>query len=62
MTTQETKKRIEIAHMNINIKQMQNEITRLRRGDNYVENPRISIAKKRRSPPQEKKNEVLKHR
>jgi hypothetical protein len=32
---------------------MKNEITRLRRGDNYVENPRISVQEKRRNPPKE---------
>jgi hypothetical protein len=39
--------------MNRIIKQMQNEITRLRRRDNYVENPRIPIPEQRRNPPQE---------
>ena len=39
--------------MNITIKQMQNEVTRLRRGDNYVVNPRIPIPEQRRNPPQE---------
>ena len=53
MVAQETKKRIEIAQMNRTIKQMQNEITRLRRGDNYVVNPRIPIPEQRRNPPQE---------
>jgi hypothetical protein len=50
---QETKQRIEIAQMNRTIKKMQNEITRLRRGDNYVENLRMSVPEKRRNPPQE---------
>jgi hypothetical protein len=53
MATQETKKRIEIAQMNRTIKQMQNEITKLRRGDNYMENLRILVPEKRRNPPQE---------
>jgi cell division protein FtsB len=43
VAAQETKQRIEIAQMNRTIKQMKNEINRLRRGDNYVENPRMSI-------------------
>jgi hypothetical protein len=50
---QETKQRIEIAQMNRTIKKMQNEITKLRRGDNYVENPRIPIIEQRSNPPQE---------
>jgi hypothetical protein len=53
VAAQETKQRIEIAQMNRTIKQMQNEITRLRRGDNYVENLRMSVPEKRRNPPQE---------
>jgi hypothetical protein len=53
MVAQVTKKIIEIAQMNRTIKQMQNDITRLRRGDNYVENPRMPILEKRRNPPQE---------
>jgi hypothetical protein len=53
VATQETKQRIEIAQINRTIKQMQNEITILRRGDNYVENPRMSAPEKRRNPPQE---------
>jgi hypothetical protein len=32
---------------------MKNEITILRRGDNYMPNPGISILEKRRKPPQE---------
>jgi hypothetical protein len=52
-TTQETKQRIEIVQMNRTIKQMQNEITRLRRGDNYMPNPRIPIPEQRRNPPPE---------
>jgi len=39
--------------MNRTIKQMKNEITILRRGDNYMENPRIPIPYQRRNPPQE---------
>jgi hypothetical protein len=50
---QETKKIIEIAQMNITIRKMLNEITRLRRGDNYVENLRIPVQEKIRNPPQE---------
>jgi hypothetical protein len=53
VATQETKKRIEIVEMNRSIKQMHNEITRLRRGDNYVENPRMLVPEKRRNPPHE---------
>jgi hypothetical protein len=52
VAAQETKKRIEIAQMNRTIKQMQNEITRLRRGDNYVANPRMPIPEQRSNPPQ----------
>jgi hypothetical protein len=51
----ETKKRIDISQMNRTIKQMQNEITRLIRGDNHMPNPRIPILEKRRNPPQENK-------
>jgi hypothetical protein len=43
VATQETKQRIEILQMNRTIKKMQNEITRLRREYNYVENPRIPV-------------------
>jgi hypothetical protein len=39
--------------MNRTIRKMQNEIIRLRRGDNHVVNHRISIQEKRRNPPQE---------
>jgi hypothetical protein len=39
--------------MNRTIKQMKNEITILRRGDNYMPNPRIPIPEKRRNPPLE---------
>ena len=53
MATQETKQRIEIAQMNKTIKQMQNEINKLRRGDNYVENLRMPVLEQRRNPPQE---------
>jgi hypothetical protein len=53
MAAQETKKNIEIAQMNRTIKQMQNEITILRRGDNYMPNPRIPIPEQRRNPPPE---------
>ena len=53
MVAQETKKIIGIAQMNITIKQMKNEITRLRRGDNYVENLRIPVPEQRMHPPQE---------
>jgi hypothetical protein len=40
---QETNQRIEIAQMNRTIRKMKNEITRLRRGDNYVENSRMLV-------------------
>jgi hypothetical protein len=53
MAAQETKQRIEIAQMNRTIKQMQNEITRQRRGDNYMPNPIIPIPEQRRNPPPE---------
>jgi hypothetical protein len=55
IVAQETKKRIEISQMNRTIKKMKNEITRLRRRDNYVANPRMMVPKKRSNPPQEKK-------
>jgi hypothetical protein len=58
VAAQETKQRIEIAQMNRTIKQMQNEITRLRRGDNYMPNPRMSIPEQRRNPPPENKSQV----
>jgi hypothetical protein len=47
VAAQETKQRIEIAQMNIKIMKMQNEITRLRRDDNYVSNLRMSWSKSR---------------
>jgi hypothetical protein len=53
VATQETKQRIEIAQMNRTTRKMQNEIIRLRRGDNHVENQIILIQEKRRNPPQE---------
>jgi hypothetical protein len=53
VATQETKQRIEIAQMNRTIRKMQNEITRLRRVDNYVANPRMSVQEQRGNPPQE---------
>jgi hypothetical protein len=43
IAAQETKKRIEIAQMNRTIRKMKNEITRLRMGDNYVSNLRMSV-------------------
>jgi hypothetical protein len=49
--THETKQRNEIAQINRTIKHMQNKIIRLRRGENYIPNPRMSIPKKRRNPP-----------
>jgi hypothetical protein len=42
--------------MNRTIKKMKNEITILRRGDSYVENPRMLILKQISNPPQ--KNRV----
>jgi len=51
VAAQEIKQRIEIAQMNRTIKQMQNEITKLRRGDNYMENPRILILSKEGTLP-----------
>jgi hypothetical protein len=53
VVAQETKKRIKIAQMTRTIKKMYSEITRLRRGDNYVANPRMSVPEQRRNPPQE---------
>jgi len=53
VVAQETKQRIEIAQMNRTIKQMHNEITKLRTGDNYVENPRMPFPDKIMNPPQE---------
>jgi hypothetical protein len=53
VVAQETKKIIEIALVNRTIKQMKNEIKSIRRGDNYVENTRMSVPEKRRNPPQE---------
>jgi hypothetical protein len=49
----ETKKIIEIAQMNRTIEKIQNEIRRLRMGDNYVENTRMPTLEKRRNPQQE---------
>jgi hypothetical protein len=40
---------------NRTIKKIKNEITKLRRGYNYVENPRIPVQEKRRIPPHEKR-------
>jgi hypothetical protein len=51
VTTQETKKIIDIVKMNRTIKQMQNKINRMIRGDNYMPNPRMPILEKRRTPP-----------
>jgi hypothetical protein len=53
VAAQEPKKRIEIAQMNRTIRKMWNDITILRRGDNYVANPRTLVQDKRRNPPQE---------
>jgi len=47
------KKRIEIAQMNRTIRQMKNEITILRRNDNYTPNPRMSVQEQRINLPQE---------
>jgi hypothetical protein len=43
VAAQETKQRIEIVQMNKTIKQMQNKIIRLRRGDNYISTSRMSV-------------------
>jgi hypothetical protein len=51
VVAQESKKGIEIGQMNRTIKQMKNEITKLRRGANSVENPRILVLEQRRKPP-----------
>jgi hypothetical protein len=53
VVAQETKKRIEIAQMNITIMKMKNEITKLRRGDNYIANPRMLVQEQRRNLPKE---------
>ena len=53
MVAQETKQRIKIAQMNITIKKIHNEISKLRRWDNYMENTRMSVLKQRQNPPQE---------
>jgi hypothetical protein len=55
VASQEMKQRIEIAQMNITIRQMQNEITRLRRNDNYVLNPRMSAPEQRRNSAPEQR-------
>jgi hypothetical protein len=55
VVAQEKNQRIEIAHMNRTIKQLHNEITRLRRGDNYMPNPRMPIPEQRRNPPPKNK-------
>jgi hypothetical protein len=57
VATNKTKQRIEIAQMNRTIKQMQKEITILRRKDNYMPYPIIPIPEKRRNPPK-KSSEV----
>jgi hypothetical protein len=48
-TMQETKQRMEITQMNQTIRQMQNELTRLRRNENFSPNPRIPIQEQRRN-------------
>jgi hypothetical protein len=53
--TQETKQRMEIAQMNRTIKQMQNELTRLRRNENFPPNPRMHVQEQRRNPIQEQR-------
>jgi hypothetical protein len=53
VAAQETKQIIEIVQMNGIIKQMKNETTRPRRGDTYVENPRMSVPYQRMNPPRE---------
>jgi hypothetical protein len=55
VVAQETKQRIKIAQLNRTIRQMQNEITRLRRNDNYIPNPRISVPKQISNPPQDQR-------
>lgn len=42
-----------MAQMNRTIREMQNEIIRLRRGDNYIANSRMSVQEQRRNLPQE---------
>jgi hypothetical protein len=41
--------------MNRTIRKMRNEITILRRNDNYAPNMRMSVQEKRRNPPQEQR-------
>jgi hypothetical protein len=55
VAAQEMKQRMEIAQMNRTIRQMQNEITRLRRNDNYMPNMRMSVPEQRRNPTQEQR-------
>jgi hypothetical protein len=43
VVAEEIKQRIEIPQMNRTIRKMKNEITRLRRGDNYLSNMRMSF-------------------
>jgi hypothetical protein len=50
---QETKQRIEISQINRTIREMKNEITRLRKVYNYVANLRMMVQEQRINPPQE---------
>jgi hypothetical protein len=53
VAAQETTKKLKIAQMNKTIKQMKNDITRLRSGDNDMSHSRMPIPEQRRNPPQE---------
>jgi len=53
VAAQETKQRIEIEQINRTIRKMKNEITKLRRGDNYVANLIMLFQEQRMNLPQE---------
>jgi len=53
ITAQETKQKIEIAQMNRTIRQMQSEIIRLRRNENFMSNSRIPYPEKMQNCAQE---------
>jgi hypothetical protein len=54
-TMQKMRQRMEIVQMNRTIRQMKNELTRLRRGENFVLNSRILSQEQRRNPILEKR-------
>jgi len=49
---------MEIAQMNITIRQMQNKITRLRRNENFIPNSRMSVPRQRRNSAQEQRPRI----